>query len=189
MNCADVEILLADYVDGTLAADQKSVLEAHLSSCAACKELAEDVQSAVAFMERAEEVTAPPELVTRILFEVTSGPSRAVVKPSWIRRLFGGIAAKYLEPVLQPRYAMGMAMTLLSFAMLGRFAGIEVKHLSPADLDPVKIWTAAEDRVSRTWQRGVKYYESLRLVYEIESRVKEWSEDSGDQKNPPPATK
>ena len=80
-------------------------------------------------------------------------------------------------------------MTLLSFAMLGRFAGIEVKHLSPADLDPVKIWTAAEDRVSRTWQRGVKYYESLRLVYEIESRVKEWSEDSGDQKNPPPATK
>ena len=49
-----------------------------------------------------------------------------------------------------------------------------------ADLDPVKIWTAAEDRATRTWQRGVKYYESLRLVYEIESRVKEWRDDGSD---------
>ncbi len=189
MNCADVEILLADYMDGTLAADQKSALESHLSVCAACRELAADIQSAVAFMERAQEVTAPPELVTRILFEVSSGPSRAVVKPSWIRKLFGIAGAKYLEPVLQPRYAMGMAMTLLSFAMLGRFAGIEVKHLTPADLDPVKVWTAAEDRASRTWQRGVKYYQSLRLVYEVESRVKEWSDEGGDSKNSaPPAS-
>ena len=34
-------------------------------------------------MERAAVVEAPPELVTRILFEVTAGPSRAVIKPSW----------------------------------------------------------------------------------------------------------
>ena len=188
MNCADVEILLADYVDGTLAADQKSALESHLPTCAACQELAADIQGAMAFMERASDVTAPPELVTRILFEITSGPSHTVVKPSWIRRIFGNsLGGKLLEPVLQPKYAMGMAMTLLSFAMLGRFAGIEVKHLSPADLDPVKIWTAAEDRVSRTWQRGVKYYESLRVVYEIESRVKEWSDDGSAPQTQAPA--
>ncbi|WP_395621662.1 hypothetical protein, partial [Dokdonella sp.] len=36
---------------------------------------------------------------------------------NWISRL--------LEPVLQPKFAMGMAMTILSFSMLGRFAGIE----------------------------------------------------------------
>jgi hypothetical protein len=127
-------------------------------------------------------VEAPPELVTRILFEVSSGPSRAAVKPSWVRRIFG----KWLEPILQPRYAMGMAMTLLSFAMLGRFAGIEVRHLTPADLDPVKIWMAAEDRVHRTWERSLKYYESLRLVYEIESRLKEWA--AADEQAPTPAT-
>jgi hypothetical protein len=93
-----------------------------------------------------------------------------------------------MEPILQPRYAMGMAFTLLSFAMLGRFAGIEVKGLTLADLDPVKIWTSAEDRATRTWQRGVKYYESLRLVYEIESRVKEWRDEGGDAvNNKPPA--
>jgi hypothetical protein len=188
MNCADVEISLADYVDGTLAADQKSALESHMSTCADCKELAQDIAGAVAFMEKASEVTAPPELVTRILFEITSGPSHLVVKPSWFRRIFGNhIGGKFLEPILQPRYAMGMAFTLLSFAMLARFTGIEFKHLSPSDLDPVKIWTAAEDRVSRTWQRGVKYYDSLRLVYEIESRVKEWSDDGSDAANKAPA--
>ena len=77
MNCADVEILLADYVDGTLRGDAASALEAHLAGCAACAELARDSAGAVAFMERASAVDAPPELVTRILFEVTAGPSRA----------------------------------------------------------------------------------------------------------------
>jgi hypothetical protein len=187
MNCADIEILLADYVDGTLAADEKSALESHLSTCAVCQELAGDVAGAVAFMERASDVTAPPELVTRILFEISSGPSHTVVKPSWFRRIFGNRIGGFMEPILQPRYAMGMAFTLLSFAMLGRFAGIEVRHLTPADLDPVKVWTAAEDRAARTWQRAVKYYESLRLVYEIESRVKEWSDDGNDAANKPAA--
>ena len=187
MNCADIEILLADYQDGTLAADEKSAIESHLSTCKACEELARDVAGAVAFMGRASEIAAPPELVTRILFEISSGPSHTVVKPSWFRRIFGNrIGGKFMEPILQPRYAMGMAFTLLSFAMLGRFAGIEVKGLTLADLDPVKIWTSAEDRATRTWQRGVKYYESLRLVYEIESRVKEWRDEGSDAANNKP---
>ena len=53
MNCADVEILLADYVDGTLRPEEKSALEAHLTGCAACAELARDSAQAVEFMARA----------------------------------------------------------------------------------------------------------------------------------------
>ena len=174
MNCADFEILLADYVDGQVPGEQKSAFEAHLSSCAGCRELAEDCKAAVGFMERAALVEAPPELLTRILFEVSSGPSHAVVKPSWIRRVLG----RRLETVLQPRFAMGMAMTVLSFAMLGRFSGIQVRQLKAADLDPVKVWTSVEDRVHRSWERAIKYYENLRLVYEIQSRLKEWSEEA-----------
>lgn len=171
MNCSDVEILLADYVDGTLRGDAASALEAHLAGCSACTELAQDAAGAVAFMERAAVAQAPPELVTRILFEITAGPSRAVIKPSWGRRWFG----RWLEPILHPRFAMGMAMTVLSFAMIGRFTN--VRQLTPADLDPVKVWTAAEDRVARWYNRGVKYYESLRVVYEIQTRLKEWAEE------------
>ena len=181
MNCADVEILLADYVDGTLRGDAASALEAHLAGCAACAELARDSAQAVEFIQRAAAVEAPPELVTRILFEVTAGPSRAVIKPSLVRRLFG----RWLEPILQPRVAMGMAMTVLSFAMIGRFTN--VRQLTPADLDPVRVWTAAEDRVVRLYNRGVKYYESLRVVYEIQTRLKEWAEEQPATQQPTPS--
>lgn len=177
MNCVDFEILLADHVDGNLHGEPKSAFESHVAECQACAELARDAQGAVAFMERTAAVEAPPELVTRILFEVTNGASRAVVKPSWIRRLLG----KRMETLLQPRFAMGMAMTVLSFAMLGRFSGDWVRQLKPSDLDPVKIWASTEDRVQRTWDRGVKFVESLKLVYEIQSRLKEWTSDDPAQ--------
>jgi anti-sigma factor RsiW len=188
VNCADVEILLADYVDGTLnvphKAAEKSALEAHLAACAACAELALDSVEAVAFMGRAAVVEAPPELITRILFEVTAGPSHAVVKPSIVRRLFGRLFGGVFESVLQPRFAMGMAMTVLSFAMIGRFT--HVRQLTPADLDPVKVWTAAEDRVVRWYNRGVKYYDSLKVVYEIQTRLKEWADEQPSSSQPQP---
>jgi len=36
MNCAELEILICDYVDGTLAAADKAAVESHLSACPAC---------------------------------------------------------------------------------------------------------------------------------------------------------
>jgi Putative zinc-finger len=175
VNCAEVDLLLADYVDGTLdvshRAEEKSALEAHLAGCAGCAAMARDSAAAVAFMERAAVTEAPPELVTRILFEITAGPSHAVIKPSWGHRLVG----RWLGSILQPRFAMGMAMTVLSFALIGRFT--PVRQLTAADLDPVKVWTAAEDRVLRWYNRGVKYYDSLRVVYEVQTRLKEWAEE------------
>src|ERR1700688_214060 len=106
MTCPDVEILLAEYVDGTLGVDVAATVEAHLASCTPCRELARDASRAVAFLERAASVEAPPELVTRILFEVSNGPSHAVVRPSLARRVFGRAFGGWLEPVFQPRMLM-----------------------------------------------------------------------------------
>jgi hypothetical protein len=44
------------------------------------------------------------------------------------------------------------------------------------DLDPVKIWVSVDDQAHRAWNRAVKYYENLRLVFEIQSRLQEWTE-------------
>ena len=181
MTCAELEILLCDYVDGTLRGAEKSALESHLTECSACAELAKDVAGVTAFIDTVAIAEPPAELLTRILHEIPTGRQKPE-RPSWWRNLFGG----WVNTVLSPRYAMGMAMTVLSFSMIAKFAHIEPRKLTQADLDPVKIWTSAEDRASRTWQRGVKYYESLRLVFEIESRVKEWS-DEGSEANRKPA--
>ena len=176
MTCAELEILLADYVDGTLRVEEKSALEAHLAGCAACAELAKDVAGATAFLERVAAVEPPAELLTRILHQAPVGRQQAE-GPSRIRRWFGG----WIEAVLQPRYAMGMAMTILSFSMLARFTGIEPRQLSPQDLDPVKIWQSIDDRTHRIWDRAVKYYDNLRLVIEIQSQVKEWTDQEQSQ--------
>ena len=67
MTCAELEILLCDYMDGTLHGEEKSALESHLAGCSACTELAKDVSGATAFLERVATVEPPAELLTRIL--------------------------------------------------------------------------------------------------------------------------
>jgi anti-sigma factor RsiW len=69
MNCADLEILICDYVDGALNHADRMVVENHLAGCDACSALAADAADAVRFMERAADVEPPPQLITRILFD------------------------------------------------------------------------------------------------------------------------
>lgn len=166
MNCSDLETLLCDYVDGTLTPLEKAEVERHLAACTACAETARDAAAAVAFMEKAAEIEPPPELITRILFELPVTRSR----PARERSGLGAALARLLRPVFQPRFAMGMAMTILSFSMIGRFAGIDVRQLSVSDLDPVRVWQSFDNRIERGWQRAVKFYESLRLFYELRAR-------------------
>ena len=174
MTCAEFEILLCDYMDGTLDAARKQALELHRDQCSSCAELAQDVTGAMRFIERTEEVTVPPELLTRIAFEIPTGKQK--------RRegLLSGLG-RFFQPVLQPKFAMGMAMTILSFSLLGRFAGIEVRQLKASDLTPTAIWSAADDRFHKSWERAVKYYEGLKVVYEVQSRLRELTQQDEGQ--------
>src|SRR5581483_11838081 len=144
MTCAELESLICDYVDGTLGPDARTTVEQHLAGCRNCAQLAGESAAAVGFMERAADVEPPPELMTRLLFNapwVHAKPASSGVR-DWFRRI--------LHPVLQPRFAMGMAMTILSFAMLARFVAPS-RQLRPADLAPAKVWSGLEDRVYRGW--------------------------------------
>ncbi|MBM3812579.1 MAG: hypothetical protein FJW20_13210 [Acidimicrobiia bacterium] len=178
MKCAELEILICEYLDGVLAADERSAVDKHLSSCPACAELARDAAAAVSFLEMVPEVEPPDELVTRILYKAPGGAEPAVETRDAARSA-GGFAhwiRGWLAPVLQPRFAMGMAMTILSFSMVGRIVGLEQRQLRMEDLNPAKVWAAIDDKLHRTYDRAVKYYENLRLVYEIQSRLREWSD-------------
>ncbi len=172
MSCAEIEILLCDYLDGALPAAGREAVEEHLAGCGRCSETWAEVRSAVAFMERAAPADPPAELLTRILHHIPGRDLGRQKDRGWWRRLRGG----WLGPLLSPRYAMGMAMTILSFSMIFKFAGIQPRQLKPSDLDPVKVWSALDDRAHRSWDRAVKYYDNLRLVIEIQSRLKEWTE-------------
>jgi hypothetical protein len=164
MNCAEAEILICDYLDGTLTAEQKSAVERHLAQCPACAELARDSAAAVAFMERAATVEPPAELITRILFDAPWSKNRT--EPKGVRSWVAGI----LSPILQPRFAMAMAMTVLSLSLLARFVA-PVRQLQLSDLEPAKVWAGFEDRAYRAWGRTVKFQTTLR----------EWQQREEDQ--------
>jgi anti-sigma factor RsiW len=174
MTCQELEPILCDFLDGSLRPDERAAVQAHLTGCAECSELASDSSAVMEFLQRVPAIEPPPALVTRIL---NLRPAPVVIEKPQQRSLFYRLVGRWMEPVLQPRMVMGMAMTILSFAMLGRFAGIEARQLRPADLDPVKILEAAEDRAHRSWNQMVKYYESLRIVFEVQSRLRELSDN------------
>jgi hypothetical protein len=178
MNCADVEILICDYLDGTLTAERKSAVERHLAQCPACAELARDSAAAVAFIGRAADVEPPPELITRILFEAPWSKDRT--KPAGARSWMAAI----LGPILQPRFAMGMAMTILSLALLARFVA-PVRQLRMSDLEPAEVWAGIEDRAYRAWGRTVKFYDNLKFVYQIQTTLREWQQQGEDQQSAP----
>lgn len=179
MTCADLDILICDYVDGTLAADVRASVESHLTGCPGCQALVADSRAVLSFMEGVPSVEPPPQLITRIINEV---PHADGARPAAKTGGLGGWLRGWMKPMLQPRLAMGMAMTILSFSMLGRFTA-PVKQLKPSDLDPVKVWAAVEDKTHRVWDRTLKYYESLRVVYEIQSRLKDLSDQEASEKN------
>jgi hypothetical protein len=180
MNCAEFENLLADYIDGSLADTQRGALEEHTATCPACRGFMRNVTGALAFLKRADQVLPPPELVTRIAYQAPIGRTR---QPFETQGVWSKISAAWLQPFLRPRFAMGMAMTILSFAMLQRCTGVQVQHIQPADLSPIRIWDGVEDKVVRVKDRAVKYYENIRLVYEIQTRLKALQEQEEMMRN------
>jgi len=181
MNCAEIEILICDYVDGTLAPAGRAEVEHHLAECPACAVLAEDSTSAVQFIERAAEVEPPQELVSRILFDP---PWRHQGK-GWLKRTF--------HAVLQPKFAMSMALTVLSLSMMLP----KMRQLEPSDLAPAQIWAGLEDRGYRIWARTMKFYDNLKFVYQIQTTLREWQQQAPEAQpatspetgNPSPAQK
>ena len=172
MTCAEAELLICDYA--TLRSAERFELERHLADCPACAELARDSAAAIAFMERAADVEPPPELITKILFDAPWAKEKQKSKSrEWFRAL--------LSPILHPKFAMGMAMTILSLSMLARFVA-PVRQLRPADLRPSEVWAGIEDRAVRTWARTVKFYENLKIVYQIQTTLKEWQQQTEEQK-------
>ena len=181
MNCADFESVLADYIDGSLSAAEVSAVQEHAAACAGCRQFMSEVSGGLSVVRRAVEVEPPAALITRIAYLAPAGrPRDSFVGQGWMSRLTG----KWLLPILQPRLAMGMAMTILSFAMLERCTGLQVRRVQPADLNPVRVWGGVEDKALRVKDQVVKYYENLRIVYEVETHLKDLEEPQNSSAQP-----
>jgi hypothetical protein len=96
----------------------------------------------------------------------------------------------------QPRMLMTAAMAFFSIALTMNLAGVELKDLRLADLRPRAVRSYMERQLNMASVPVVRYYDHLRFVHEVESRVRELrarNEDEGSggeqqQKQTQPAT-
>ncbi len=169
MTHLEVENLVSDYLEGQLEAARRSQLEAHLAGCRQCQQTVADVRRVLELCQASEDLEPAPWLVTKIVL-ATVGER----KPSLREQI-----AAYFRPVLQPRFAYSLAMAVFSFSIIINAAGINLRHLTLEDLNP-RTWVRRADRSGHLlYARAEKFCYDLRVVYEIESRLRQLRPQSG----------
>jgi Putative zinc-finger len=191
MQCHEFESLLADAIDGILSGSQLDRFQAHARSCSACGPLLAEVEAGRNWLKDLAEVSPPASLVTNILASTTGvdthrlrvnlGAQRVPRSSSaWIERAQAW-ASGALQPVLgrtwaqvwatmrQPRFAMSFGMAFFSISVALSILGVKPADLAHIDLRPAAI----RHTYYNTQARVVRYYENIRFVYEVESRVRE----------------
>ena len=57
-----------------------------------------------------------------------------------------------------------------------------MRQLKPADMRPAAVWASIDDNAHRAWARTVKYYENLKVVYQIQTLIREWQQQQEEEK-------
>ena len=172
MQCVESEALLAEALDGTLHGSTLAAFEAHQQSCPACRAMMQEARAGMQWLKRLEEVEPPRNLVHNIL-AATIGtlPSEQVAaRPcdTFLEKMKARVAG-FFGPVATPRFAMSFGMAFFSITMLLNVAGFHITDFQHLDLSSKGI----SKMYYSTQARMVRYYENIRLVYEIESRVRD----------------
>jgi hypothetical protein len=181
MTHLEMENLTSDYLEGLLAPGLRQEFEAHLSVCPACLEMVGDVRRALELCHVAPELEPTPWLLRKIML-ATVGER----KPGWTERLLA-----FFRPALQPRIAYALAMAVFSFSIIMNAAGINLRHLTPEDLNP-RTWWFRGNRAGHLFAARVeKFYYDLSVVIEIESRLRQLrshpeQEQEAPKQEPPP---
>jgi hypothetical protein len=171
MTHLELENLVSGYLEGQLDSIRRLAFEAHVAACPECRELVAAVRQAMEYCRSAEGPEPAPWLIPKILL-ATIGERQ----PTLFERL-----ATFLRPGFQARVVYGVAMTVFSASMIINAAGINLRQVTLADLNP-RTWVHRADRTGHLlYARAEKFYYDLRVVYEIESRLRQLHQQSGQE--------
>ena len=162
--CDLIEARLSDYLEGLLQEPERAAFEAHANSCADCAPLVASVRGLVGEMHAMEELEAPPRLVYSIL-DKTLGPRETVTGWRGFLNAIRGLAT--------PKFAYGAASVMATLFIVLGASGFSLRKPKLADLRPAAIYQSADRGVHLVRARCVKYVSDLRVVYEIQSRLRQ----------------
>jgi len=187
--CGEWESLLADALDGLLNPQDEVTFSAHKAICPACSALYEEARKGREWLEFLSPEPEPPAgLLEKILAHTGPGhPMNAgwtlgdavpavagtagvpdYVPPVWQQSGF----AERMRAVMQPRLMMTAAMAFFSIALTLSMTGVHVTSVRLADFRPSALRSYMERQLAEASTPIVRYYDHLRFVYEVESRVR-----------------
>ena len=186
LRCDEWESLLADALDGTLTPPDAAAFRRHRSECALCDHMFKATHQGKAWMEYlAVEPEPPADLLQKILARTYERPQAEAgvgtvvpavslpAGPAWRRTVLPSI-----RQVLEPRLIMTLAMAFFSIALTLNLTGVKLSEIRLADLEPARLRANLTRQYYATNEQITKYYENLRLVYEMEARVREFRRSS-----------
>lgn len=177
MQCNEFELLLSDALDGVLTGTGLDRFQAHVRVCRACGPLLAEAEAGRNWLKGLTEVEPPASLVMNILASTTGVDTQrlrdTVRSPqpriSWWEHAQASLLEPIWATVRQPRFAMSFGMAFFALSVSLTVAGVK-----PADLRQISLRPSAiRHTYYATQARVVHYYENVRIVYEVESRVRE----------------
>jgi hypothetical protein len=178
MQCNEFDALLSDAIDKMLTGPKAEAFLAHGKTCAVCGPLLAEAEIGKHWLEQLVEVEPPAMLVHNILaatvgLDTARMSALSPVRSTWLERMMER-ARMMVSPIAnvarQPRFAMSFGMAFFSLSISLSLFGVKLSDVRHADLRP----SAIKHTYYETSGRVVKYYENIRFVYEIESRVREF---------------
>jgi hypothetical protein len=181
MQCGEFEALLSDALDQVLTGARLETFQSHARVCPVCGPLFAEAEAGQHWLKSLEVVEPPINLVHNILADTIGidtarlrATSAATSSQPSLRERIREWSDSFLRPIFgvvrQPRFAMSFGMAFFSLSIAMSVAGVKPGDLKQVDLRP----SALKRSYYTTSGRIVKYYENIRFVYEIESRVREF---------------
>jgi hypothetical protein len=177
MQCSEFELLLTDAIDGVLTGARLDRFQAHARGCEACGPLLAEAEAGRNWLKDLTEVEPPASLVNNILASTTGVDTQRLrttvpvrqPRVSWWER----VHASFLEPlwsvVRQPRFAMSFGMAFFALSVGLTVAGVKPADIRSLDLRP----TAIRHSYYNTQARVVRYYDNVKVVYQLQSMLHE----------------
>src|SRR5438445_4977688 len=178
MQCGEFETLLNEALDETLTGAKLESFQTHGRLCSVCGPLLAEADAGRRWLKSLAEVEPPSNLVGNILVATTGRASARTQAQTGAAGSWKDAFSRWLGPVFtpafavarQPRFAMSFGMAFFSLSITMSMAGVKMSDVRHIDLRP----SAIKRNYYETSGKVTKYYENIRFVYEIESRVRDF---------------
>jgi len=178
LQCAEFEALLMEALDGELSDERRESFDAHRLTCTLCGPMFTEVEAGRTWLRSLEPVEPSPYLVHNILAATTGVSRRRLATTATgeratlaerVRAWWDSWVAPVETFVRQPRFVMSFGMIFFTFSLVLSTAGFKASDVAKIDLRPAALRHAYNDAQIKL----VHYYDNIRFVYEIESKLRE----------------